>query len=151
MNDPFRDACVIIGSVRRVPVVELGFFMMLDIIRRHNRLNGVIFCLVEFALMGIFVGVFAGVLFLKGRLDLGLIGSGIAINCIPVIVCGVNTILYSPQDLKLGTIWNRDARATLKRENPHMMRETLILSGATLVPFFLAAAALYGLRHPRAK
>lgn len=86
-----------------------------------------------------------------GRPDLGLIGTGIAVNCIPVIGCGLHTILCKPQDLRLGTIWNRDARSALIRENPHMLAETLILCGAALLPFVLAVAALYGLLGRRGR
>jgi len=42
----------------------------------------------------------------------------------------------------IGSFWDKKAREQHKRENPHMLRDTMILTVATLLPFVGITAVL---------
>jgi hypothetical protein len=44
---------------------------------------------------------------------------------------------------RMGTIWSRQARDQLRRDYPHMLQDTLVLTVATLIPFAVVTAVLY--------
>ena len=61
---------------------------MRDIIERHNRLNGVMFSTIEFALIAVLVGAFATYFLFQYRWALAFAAWGITFNCLPVVVLG---------------------------------------------------------------
>ena len=72
------------------------------------------------------------------------IASGIALNCVPVVVYGIRAWRENRvKGVRIGSFWNREAREQLRRENPHMLRDTLALTAATLLPFATLAAVLF--------
>jgi hypothetical protein len=116
--------------------------MMLAIIRRHNALNGLHFSLVEFGLIALLVGAFAVYYLLHHETVMALITVGITFNCLPVVILACHTLLTTVPGERVGSIWNRQARAQHLRENPYMLRDTLVLTGATLLPFVSLLAVL---------
>ena len=119
---------------------------MRAIIRRHNRVNGLWFSLLEFALIALCIGTFASYYVVHQRVLLALVGIGITLNCIPVMVDAAAALRAQRSPGAAGTIWNKAARPQIQRENPHMLRDTLILSMATLIPFVAFIAALFPTR-----
>jgi len=67
---------------------------MIGIIKRHNRLNGVTFAIVEFSFIALVVGTFAALYVIRGK-------------------------------------------------NPNMLRDTLLLTTANLLPFVVLVAVLF--------
>ena len=119
---------------------------MRAIIRRHNRVNGLWFSLLEFMLIALCIGTFASYYVVHQRVLLALVGIGITLNCIPVILDAVAALRAQRSPGAAGTIWHKAARPQIQRENPHMLRDTLILSMATLIPFVACIAALFPTR-----
>ena len=116
---------------------------MTDIIRRHNRINGIPFSIAEFALITLVMGVFFAVHVVRHNLPFAVIEGGIALNCLPVVAIGVRMLKEREEAGKpLGSFWNKEARQQLRRENPHMLRDTLVLTAATLIPFLSFAIFL---------
>ena len=105
---------------------------MIRLIKAHNELNGLKFVSFEFGLMAVGLILFGGYCLLAGKLGVGAFFGGVGLNCLPV-VCFALRSLQSGQG-KAGSIWDAQARARLMAENPHMLRDTLTLAGATLVP-----------------
>ena len=115
-----------------------------DLIERHNRLNGIRFSVGEFSLIGILVAAFAGYYALHGRWWLAVTAGGIAANCAAVVVCGMVQLRRARVgDVALQSFWNKAARGRLKIENPHMLRDTIVLNVATLLPFVGAVAVIF--------
>ena len=112
---------------------------MIGIIKRHNRLNGVTFAIVEFSLIAIVVGVFTALHAIRGNIPNSLVTAGIAANCLTVVIIGARML----RDPQIPPYWNKSAREQHLRENPNMLRDTLLLTTATLIPFVVLVAVLY--------
>lgn len=108
---------------------------MIHIIKSHNELNGAVFAVVEFGLMALFLIPFGVYCLLAQKLAVGLVVGGIGLNCLPVVYYGLRA--STKTESSPGTIWNGAARDRLLAENPHMLRDTFTLTGATLVPFLV--------------
>ena len=114
---------------------------MRDIIRRHNLLNGLVFSVVEFALIAGLTGAYATYYLLHHRLVMATIGWGIALNCLPIVVEGFLQLRdRRATGEKIGSFWDKAAREKHRKENPQMLRDTLVLVVATLIPFLGLAA-----------
>jgi len=122
---------------------------MRDIIQRHNRLNGVVFSIVEFAFIALFVGVFASYYLFHQRAVIAFIGWGITLNCLPVVFYGLRQLAHDrASGQPIGSFWDKAAREQHRRENPHMLRDTLALTVGTLLPFVSLAAVLFDIPRP---
>ena len=118
---------------------------MRDIILRHNQLNGLAFSIVEFGFIALFVCVFGTYCGLHERFGLFVIAWGITLNCIPVVAYGIRQwVQERAAGVKASSFWDKEARERLKKENPRMLRDTLVLALATLVPFVCFVAVLFG-------
>jgi hypothetical protein len=117
---------------------------MIEIIRRHNRLNGVRFSIAEFSVIALIVGFFTCYYTIHGRSVMALIGWGIILNCSAVVAIGVY-MLKSPREVKdhVPSFWKKEARAELIRQNPHMLRDTMTLTIFTIIPFLSIAVVLF--------
>jgi len=114
---------------------------MRDIIQSHNRLNSIVFSVSEFGFVALFVGAFAAYYLCHARIGMGLIASGIALNCLPVLILGLRQLAQDRADAKaLASFWGKRAREQHQREYPDMLRDTLILTLGTLLPFVSLAA-----------
>ena len=117
---------------------------MLSIIKRHNRLNGIIFSVVEFAAIALFVGALAAYFARHHQLAYAIAAIGITLNCLPVVIVGIQMLLDrdDPRN-RLPSFWNKAAREQHLADNPHMLRDTLLLTGATLIPLLLLIVVLF--------
>ena len=113
---------------------------MIDIILRHNRLNGILFSIVEFGFIGLLVGAFATYYLLHRKPFHAAVAWGITVNCLPVIVIGTRMLFDSSE--RTPSYWNKGARQKHLRDNPNMLRDTLVLTTATLIPFVALASVL---------
>jgi hypothetical protein len=113
---------------------------MIRIIKSHNRLNGIKFATIEFGLIALIVAPFAVYYCLHQRFVLAFISGGIVLNCLPVVYYGIDALHKGQDDSP--TIWNRDARDKLNIGNPHMLRDTLVLAGLTLLPLVVLVLVL---------
>jgi len=114
---------------------------MIAIVERHNRLNGVRFSVTEYVLIGALAGGYAVYFASHHKVPLATVGGGIAANCFAVALIGLRTMLGRGSAWKsTPPFWKKEARLQHRRDNPHMLRETLILTVVTVVPFVAAVA-----------
>jgi protein-S-isoprenylcysteine O-methyltransferase Ste14 len=115
---------------------------MIERIRDHNNLNGIRFATIEFSVIALVGAVLTLIMLVLGRWIPGLIFMGITANCLVIVVIGA----YSWQAGKVGTGWsslrNKLQRDQITRVHPHMLRDTVILVVALLLPFVVIAAAV---------
>jgi len=78
------------------------------------------------------------------RAVMAFIACGIALNCIPVVIYGIRALRENrARGERIGSFWDRKAREQHRRENPHMLRDTLVLTVATVLPFVCFATVLF--------
>lgn len=119
---------------------------MIRMIKSHNELNGLKFVIFEFGLMALLLIAFAVYCLMRQRLLLGLFFGGIGLNCLPVVYYGLRALRKG--EGSSGTIWNPQAREKLIARNPHMLRDTLTLAGATLLPMLVLIFVVVETLHP---
>jgi len=124
---------------------------MRDIIQRHNRLNGLWFSIIEFGFIAAFVGAFAIYYLIHQRWGMALIGWGIVLNCVAVVVYGLRQWRQAKADGRpAGSYFSdRQARERHRQENPHMLRDTLMLTIGTILPFVSLAGVILNLPRPQ--
>jgi hypothetical protein len=123
---------------------------MRDIVQRHNRLNGLIFSITEFALIAVFIGAFATYYLFHHRFAMAFIAWGITLNAASVVICGLRQFAQDRACGKsVGSYWDRASREQHRRENPHMLRDTLIFTVTALLPFVMLLAVLFDIPRQR--
>ena len=122
---------------------------MRDIIRRHNRLNGVTFCIIEFGCIALLIGAFGIYYLLHQRIGPAIVALGITLNCVTVVVIALRQLAQDKASGRhSGSFWNKTVREQLRRENPNMLRDTMILTVSTLLPFATLAAVAIDISRP---
>jgi hypothetical protein len=80
---------------------------------------------------------------------MAFVGWGITLNCAPVVVIGLGQLAQDRANGKsIGSFWDRKAREQHRRENPHMLRDTMILTVGMILPFLSLAAVLFDVFRP---
>ncbi len=112
-------------------------------LQQHNRLNGFIFVVAEFTFIGALAAIFAA-LYGAEQQWIGFTATcGIAANSLVVIASAVQQMLRREADLGIWRVYtDSKVRDQVARENPNLSRDTLMITGAVLVPFLLVALAL---------
>ena len=119
---------------------------MRGIIDRHNRLNGQVFSSLEFSLITLGTSPFAVYYVTHERPPLAFLFGGIAVNSATVAGYAINTMVRSSHGAPtLGTIWNAQARMQLRQENPHMPRDTMMLTQRRCCHSSWSCASIVGL------
>ena len=117
---------------------------MREIIQRHNRLNGFTFSIIEFGIIALLVGAFATYYLLHCRVVMAIVTWGITLNCVPVVVFGFRQLMRDRASGKsIGSFLDKKAREQHRRENLHMLRDTMILTVGTILPFLSLTAVLF--------
>ena len=123
---------------------------MIRIIKSHNRLNGLAFSAIEFVLIALVIAPFAIYYIVHHRSVLAAISSGITLNCLPVIFYGISGLLESKAaGVQIAPFWDKQAREKHKLENPHMLSDTLLLTGSILLPFVCITAVVIDMLKSR--
>ena len=117
---------------------------MREIIQRHNRLNGLLFSIAEFTFIVLFIGAFATYYFVHHRPAMALVAWGITLNSATVVYYGLRQVSHDrAQGKSIGSYWDRASREQHRRENPHMLRDTLSFTITALLPFVMFLAVLF--------
>ena len=138
------------GQVQRQSCTGSDNRTVIRIIRDHNRLNGLWFCAVEFGVVALVCLGLAAFFAAHGAFWLAILGLGIAVNCLPIVWLAIQSIRAGDRDIGLRAMLRREVRAQAQRDVPTMQQDTLILSGATLLPFVVAAVVLLEVGRPSA-
>lgn len=116
---------------------------MIKRIRLHNYLNGLLFSLVEYLLVaGILLPFFIFYL-VHDWAFYSFISGGVIVNCLTVCFFALASIKKREQSIGL-LRFSRDKnlRKQIAADHPSLSRDTLILSIAVLIPFWIFSAVV---------
>jgi hypothetical protein len=115
---------------------------MTDWIVTHNRLNGVAFSTAEFVFVAA-VAVWMAVAFAIHGTYLGTaLLAGTALNALVVAVFGVRDLRRGERGSSWRQLRDAEYRARARAEHPALVRDTLLLTAATLAPYVLSVGVL---------
>ncbi len=110
---------------------------MIRRIKTHNLLNGIVFSIVEFLIAALIVAPFAAYYIVLGRFLLAILAIGIILNCLVIVVIGIQQYRRGEKDVGIRHLFNKDIRERVGREYPHLGSDTLVLSVTVLLPFVI--------------
>jgi hypothetical protein len=121
--------------------------MMSEKIKAHNEVNGFVFSVVEFAIIALSILPVALYYLLHARLIAFMIATGIAVNALTVVAFGIHALATRQKDIGIMSWFDKKERAAIASRYPHLTRDTLILTTATLLPFVLLLDTVFDLIH----
>lgn len=113
---------------------------MIRRIVEHNKLNGVVFSMVEFLLVAAAATFIAVGFGLNDRWLGVLLAAGTALNCLVVVVFAMAALRRGERGNSLRDLTHANYREALRREHPTMTKDTLTLTGSILLPYLLLVA-----------
>ncbi len=113
---------------------------MIRRIVEHNKLNGVLFSTFEFLLVSA-AAIFVGIGFGLHQRWIGVaLAAGTALNSLVVVAFGVGSWRRGERGSSLRELSRAKYREALRREHPAMLKDTLALTAATVLPYYLLGA-----------
>lgn len=109
--------------------------MIIERIKRHNIINGFWFSTIEFSGVAVLVAAFAVYAWLQGKWQIGVIGVGIACNCLPVVIEGVLSIRGREEQIGFIAWLRKDTRDSIARRYPETSLDTVVIVLTTVLPF----------------
>lgn len=109
--------------------------MIIERIKRHNIINGFLFSFLEFGSIALLVGAFSVYFLFKQRYGMGLIGLGIAANCLPVVYYSLRSLRRKQPSIGFLAVFNPRVRKRIGREYPETAADTAVIVVTTLIPF----------------
>src|SRR5215510_2684018 len=100
---------------------------MINRIKIHNILNGIIFSIVEFLITAGIIAPFAIYYILHGRALYATIAIGIILNCLTIVAFGVQQHIRKEKDVGIQRMFNKGVREKISREYPHLGNDTSVL------------------------
>jgi len=122
---------------------------MIQRIKTHNILNGILFSMIEFVVAALIVAPFAIYYVLHGRTLYAAIAIGIILNFLVVVAFGLQQYKNKEKDIGIRQLFNKNTRETVGREHPHLGGDTTILVITLLLPFVMVICVLYELLFER--
>jgi len=110
---------------------------MIQRIKTHNILNGLKFSIAEFLFIPLVIIPFAIYYLTHARLVYGLVSVGIILNCLTVAGFGLRQLSDKVADVGLQQLLDKQARENIGRANPHLLKDTLIITITVLLPYVL--------------
>jgi hypothetical protein len=113
----------------------------------HNKLNGVVFSMVEFLVVAAAATFIAVGLGLNDRWLGVVLAVGTALNSLVIVLFAVAALRRGNLGNSVRDLTHANYREELRREHPSMTKDTLTLTGSVLVPYFLLVAVAVELRQ----
>lgn len=106
---------------------------MINRIKTHNILNGIIFSIVKFiiALFAIYYVVHTRVLY-------ATIAIGIILNCLMIVMLGLQQYKGKEKMIGLQHMFDRNVWERVNREYPHRSADTSVLDMTLILPFVMS-------------
>lgn len=112
---------------------------MIKRIIEHNRLNGVVFALIEFLVIA-GAAAFIGVAYGRHGNGIGVLAAaGTVLNCLLVATFATVDLARGERGASLLKMLDREYRAQVARRHPGLMTDTMIIAVTALIPYLLAA------------
>ena len=118
---------------------------MINRIKTHNILNGIIFSIAEFVIVVLIIAPFAIYYVIHGRVLYAAVAIGIILNCLLIVTFGLKQYKNKEKDVGIQHMFNRSVRERINREHPHLSSDTFVLVSTMLVPFVMSIWVLYEL------
>ena len=124
---------------------------MIKRIKTHNLLNGIVFSIVEFAIIAAVIIPFAIYYIFHVQVFYALVSVGIIINCLSVAILGIRQWNNKEQEIGWQRLYSKQGlldkqvRERIDRENPHLLRDTIIITVTTLIPYVLLLLTIFDL------
>jgi predicted signal transduction protein with EAL and GGDEF domain len=112
---------------------------MINRIKTHNILSGIIFSVVEFVITALIIAPFAVYYVVDGRVLYATVAIGIILNCLMIVVFGLQQYKDKEKDVGIQHMLDKSVRERISREYPHLSNETSVLVITLLLPFVLFA------------
>src|SRR5215510_14720399 len=93
---------------------------MINRIKIHNILNGIIFSIVEFLITAGIIAPFAIYYVLHGRALYATVAIGIILNCLTIVAFGVQQYINKEKDVGIQHMFNNSVRENINREYPQL-------------------------------
>ena len=110
---------------------------MINRIKTHNLLNGILFSVLEFVFTALIIAPFAFYYTLHHMALYAIVTTGIIVNCLTIVAFGLQQYRNREKDLGIQHMFNRDVRERIGREHPHLGNDTSILVVTLLLPYVL--------------
>jgi hypothetical protein len=108
---------------------------MIERIKTHNVLNGLVFSVAEFAVTILILAPFAVYYLQHSQVLYALCVLGILLNCAMFVILGVRQYVEKVPDLGLRRMLNPRVRAEVHRTHPHLGADTTWLVVTCMLPF----------------
>ena len=118
---------------------------MINRIKTHNILNGIIFSIVEFVVTDLIIAPFAIYYVLHGKMLYAAICVGIILNCLMIVLFGLHQYKNKEKDVGIQHMFNKSVRERISQEHPHLSNDTSVLVITMLLPFVMFIWVLYEL------
>lgn len=116
---------------------------MIRRLREHNHLNGIAFVAAEFLLVTA-AAVFIALSFARqGNLAGTLLAAGTALNSLVVVGFAIAAYARGERGAGVLKLASSAYRAEVEREHPTLMKDTLMLTAAVLLPYCLTLLVGY--------
>lgn len=101
------------------------------------------FSVIEFIVAGGIIFPFVVYYLMHGRILLAIIGIGLVLNFIVVVLFALGSLRRGEKSIGLAFYLDAKVRKQVAHEFSDLQNDTLSLSVALLIPFYLTAAVLY--------
>ena len=118
---------------------------MINRIKTHNIINGIIFSTVEFVIAALIVAPFAIYYVFHGNVLYATISIGIILNFLMIVAFGLRQYKNKEKDIGIQHMFNKDVREKISREYPNLSNDTSVLVITMLLPFVMFIWVLYEL------
>ena len=118
---------------------------MINRIKTHNLLNGILFSIIEFVITSLIIAPFAIYYVLHGKVLYAAVSIGVLLNCLMIVALGVQQYKNKEQDLGIQHMFNPSVREKVNREHPQLGNDTSILVITMLLPFVMFLWVIYEL------
>jgi len=105
---------------------------MINRIKVHNILHGIVFSVVEFVITALIIAPFAIYYVVHGKVLYATIAIGIILNCLMIVAFGLQQFRRKEKDVGIQHMFNKSVRE-------HISNDTSVLVITLLLPFVLFA------------
>ncbi len=116
---------------------------MIQRIKTHNVLNGIKFSIAEFVIIPGVLSPFAIYYVTHAKVEFAFISVGIILNCLTVAAFGLRQLVSKEKGIGLRKLLDKQERDNIAHANPHLLKDTVIITVTALAPYVLIALVTY--------
>ncbi len=117
--------------------------MLTEKIKTHNYINGFIFSALEFIVVAIVILPFCIYYIIHVRVLLAAIAVGLIVNCLTISAFAILSIQKKEKSIGLKFYFDPELKKKAGISEQHLLKDTIILCAALLLPFYLFLVIVY--------